>query len=88
MADAGVQPEPRTIYVASRHGFALRHGHWKLVQPLAGEAELYNLALDPFETTDRSKADAGMAAELTALLAEQQARDPPDLPADLAEIPK
>ncbi|MBL8850589.1 MAG: arylsulfatase [Planctomycetaceae bacterium] len=88
LADAGFQPGPRTIYIASRHGFALRHGDWKLVQPLDREAELYNVAVDPFETTNRAQIDAGKTAELMAMLAEQQALDEPDLPADLEGLAK
>jgi arylsulfatase A-like enzyme len=79
---------PRTIYIASRNGYALRHGDWKLAQPAEGPAELFNLALDPYETTDRAQSEPERTAELRALLAEQQARDQPELPADLAGVPK
>lgn len=81
-------PAPRTIYIASRSGIALRHGDWKLVQPREGEAELYNLALDPFETTNRASIDADKTTELLAALAEQQACDETELPPDLADFPK
>ncbi len=79
---------PRTVYIASRSGYALRHGDWKLVQPADAQTQLFNLAIDPFETTDRSQIDSQRTAELRALLAEEQARDQSELPADLADVPK
>ncbi|HEX7900040.1 MAG TPA: sulfatase-like hydrolase/transferase [Planctomycetota bacterium] len=46
----------------------VRRGDWKLILPVAGPAELYDVRSDPFETKDRATADAGRVAELTKVL--------------------
>jgi len=76
----------RTIYIASTRGHALRHGDWKLVQPEAGNAELYNLAVDPYEHTNLASLQSQKVKDLQSMLAEQQALDEPKLPADLEGI--
>jgi arylsulfatase A-like enzyme len=88
LADPDFKPAPRTIYIASRSGFAIRHGDWKLVRPAGEQDKLFNLAMDPYETTDRSQIDSQRTTELQAILAEQQARDLAELPSDLADVPK
>jgi arylsulfatase A-like enzyme len=76
----------RTIYIASTRGYSLRHGDWKLIQPEKGNAELYNIAVDPYERTNLASLQSQKVAELKVLLAEQQAKDEPKLPADLEGI--
>ena len=75
------KPIPRDYYFVRREGGpqyggktieALQHGDWKLIQdsPLA-PLELYNLADDPFETTDLAAQKKPVVAELHALLRKQ-----------------
>lgn len=80
--------EPRTIYIASTGGQALRHGDWKLIAPRKGKPELYDLAADPYEKDDRAAAEPGRVAELQKRLAEHRAKDNPALPPDLVGLPK
>jgi arylsulfatase A-like enzyme len=75
--------EPRTIYIATKGGHALRHGDWKLIRPKKGEPQLFNLGDDPYEKTDLAKSMPGKVDELRKILDEQQARDNPEMPADL-----
>jgi arylsulfatase A-like enzyme len=42
-----------------------RRGDWKLILPVGGKAELYDVRSDPFETRDLAAAQAGRVAELT-----------------------
>jgi arylsulfatase A-like enzyme len=88
LSGTGDSTASRSIYIASRNGHALRHGDWKVVQLLEGDAQLFHLSVDPFETTDLAAAETGKLAELQSLLREQMARDEPELPADLVDVPK
>lgn len=50
-------------------GGAVRRGDWKLIEWYEdGRLELYNLAEDPYETTDRAAERPDLAAELRSLL--------------------
>ncbi len=54
---------------------AYQHGDWKLVQNSPfGPYELYNLADDPYETTDLAATKKQIVAELSALLRKQVQR--------------
>lgn len=86
LAGAPADRANRTIYIAMKKGHALRAGDWKLVVPGNGAAQLYNLADDPYEKTDRAAQETGKVAELQTLLAEQQAKDNPQLPPDLVGV--
>ena len=86
LTGAAVDPAPRTIYIAMKKGHALRHGDWKLVAPGQGAPQLFNIAEDPCEKTNRAAGEPAKLAELQALLAAQQAKDNPNLPPDLAGI--
>lgn len=78
----------RTIYIAMKNGGrALRRGQWKLIVPPSGKPQLYNLATDPYEKTDLAAAEPGHVADLRQLIAAEQAKDDPKLPADLASLP-
>lgn len=79
--------EPRTIYIAMKTGHSIRHGDWKLIVPKQGEAELFNIADDPYETSDMILHQQEIAAELRKILMDQQAKDQPELPADLVGLP-
>lgn len=81
---APMDPGPRTIYIATRGGDALRHGDWKLIAQKKGETQLFNIAKDPYEKDDLAKSEPGKVAELMKLLAAEQAKDEPNKPADLA----
>ncbi len=74
------QPEDRSFFWnfkgASQLG--LRRGDWKLIsrQPDAGtEVELFNIAEDPFETTELSADETGIVKDLTELIDEERSRD-------------
>ena len=43
-----------------------RRGDWKLILPVGGRAELYDVRRDPHETKDRADAEPARVAELTA----------------------
>jgi arylsulfatase A-like enzyme len=82
------RPVERSIYIAMRSGArALRHGNWKLIVAAGGKAELYNLAVDPYEKKDLATTEPAKLAQLRELLAHHQKLDNPDLPADLAGLP-
>jgi arylsulfatase A-like enzyme len=81
--------QQRSIYIAMQNGGrALRRGDWKLIAPPAGKSLLFNLAADPYEKMDLAGEQPAKLAELRELLAEEQARDNPELPADLVGLPK
>ena len=68
----GEKASPRVLYWAGV-GFrsrAVREGDWKLIVPQKGEAELFNLADDPNETTDLSSTMPDKVADLRSKLAE------------------
>jgi len=79
---------PRTIYIATASGHALRHGDWKLIERATGKSQLFNIADDPYEKADLVTAEPTKLAELQILLAQQRALDDPRLPEDLVGLPK
>ena len=79
---------PRTIYIAMNGGHALRHGDWKLIVTAKGKPQLFNIATDPYEKEDVARSRPETVADLQKLLAEQQAKDNPELPKDLVGLPK
>lgn len=83
-ADAGAD---RAIYIAKTNERSLRLGDWKLIQHPKGALELYNIAADPYETTDLASKEAEKVAELRAQLEAEHAKDDPVLPADLKGLP-
>ena len=87
LASTAAQPPDRHIYVASRHGQMLRYGDWKLIAPLKGDRELYNLAVDPFEKQDCASSHPEILEQLAARLSAEFAKDNPVLPPDLADLP-
>jgi arylsulfatase A-like enzyme len=88
LTGAASPAEPRTIYIAARTGQALRHGDWKLIQLSDAPPQLFNLAEDPYETTDLASTESAKLAELQALLTAAHSNDEPELPEDLAGLPK
>lgn len=77
----------RSIYIAKPGERSLRLGNWKVI---AGEnrlPELFNIAKDPYETAELSGKEPAKLAELLALLKAEHARDLPNLPADLVDVP-
>lgn len=87
LSGEAVLPPPRTIYIAARGGHALRHDGWKLIQPANAAAELFHLAVDPYETTDLAAEQPEKLAELNNELMQEIARDQAELPADLVDVP-
>ncbi len=87
LTGASPSATPRTIYIAMRKGHALRHGDWKLVAPGKGEAQLFNIADDPYEKTDLAAKEPARVTELQTLLEAQIAKDNPQLPPDLVGVP-
>jgi len=79
--------EPRTIYIAHKRGQALRSGDWKLIVHANGQPELFNLAVDPYEKRNLAASQPERVAEMHRLLADEQSKDDPVLPVDLAGLP-
>jgi arylsulfatase A-like enzyme len=79
---------PRTIYIAKQNGQSIRLGDWKLIEAGRNAPQLFNIATDPYEKTDRANGEPEKLAELRSRLVEQKAKDDPNLPNDLASLPK
>jgi hypothetical protein len=80
--------EPRTVYIPHPSGAAVYRGDWKLIARKAKKAktELFNLALDPLETTDLAGREPQRLQELQAILAELRDDDITKLPEDLSRL--
>jgi len=87
LTEATENSTPRTIYIAMKTGHSVRHGDWKLIVPGKGEPQLFNIADDPYEMSDLINSHPAIVAELREILATHQAKDQPDLPADLVGLP-
>lgn len=76
-------PVPRTLVWQTPKASALRSGDWKLVHTGAnlddGVDELYDLAADPFEANDLSRAAPERVAKLRQELARRLPRLPPEV---------
>ncbi len=69
----------RTLYWKTPRAWAVRQGDWKLIVPGGkekGEPQLFNLADDPYETTDQAPRQPERVARLREVLRQQQALDP------------
>lgn len=67
---------PRSFYWKTPSAFAVRRGAWKLiVNKGEREAQLYDLASDPYETKDLAHQQTEHVSELRALLKEYTAKD-------------
>jgi arylsulfatase A-like enzyme len=78
---------PRNIYIATPGASSLRFGDWKLISKKKGEPELFNMAADPYEKENLASKELDKVAELTKLLAAEQSKDNPVMPADLKGLP-
>ncbi|HEX6961534.1 MAG TPA: sulfatase-like hydrolase/transferase [Lacipirellula sp.] len=79
----------RSIYIAMRDGgCALIQGDWKLIQRPRADAELYNLADDPYEKTNLVAQYPAKVQQLQRQLAAHRAQDDPKLPTDLEGTPE
>ena len=69
---AKAKAEPRLLYWAgtSFRSRAVREGDWKLIVAAKGKPQLFDLASDPYETTDLSAKMPDKVADLQAKLAE------------------
>jgi arylsulfatase A-like enzyme len=80
------KPAPRTIYIPYRGGHVVRRDDWKLIAFGSGKFELYNLASDPFETTNLADEEPAPLAELKGLLDAMRKDDADSLPDDLKGV--
>lgn len=87
LTGAPADPAPRMIYIAKTNERSLRLGDWKLIRPAKGQPELYNIAADPYETTNLAGREPAQMAELKDRLDAEYAKDDPALPGDLAGLP-
>lgn len=78
---------PRSIYISTGNARSLRFGDWKVITRAKGSPELYNIAVDPFETKNLAELEADRLAELTELLTVEQGQDNLSLPEDLKGLP-
>jgi arylsulfatase A-like enzyme len=72
--------EDRSFYWNFNGGaqLGLRRGEWKLIvrkNVAQAGTELFNIAEDPYETTDRSFEDSEIVKELTTLMTEERFKD-------------
>jgi arylsulfatase A-like enzyme len=76
LSDSRHQPEARTMYWRTPRRSAIRSGDWKLVTDRNHQnPELFHLAEDPYEQTDRADKMPERVQELTKLLDEHRAGD-------------
>jgi len=73
--DQRLKTEQRTLYWKTPNAWALRHGDWKLIVAKGEEAELYNLAVDPYEKQDLAQQHPKRIADLRTLLEEHRKHD-------------
>jgi len=67
---------PRSFYWKTPNAAGVRRGDWKLIVGKDGRnAQLFNLASDPYETKDQAAREPGRVAELQALLQSYAAKD-------------
>ncbi len=78
---------PRNIYISTGNASSLRFGDWKLIARTKGEAELFNITVDPFEKNNLAHTEPDKVAELTERLAVEKAKDNPVMPEDLKGLP-
>jgi arylsulfatase A-like enzyme len=70
-------PIPRRFYWRTGRDSGVRDGDWKLIVPNrgVGKPQLFNLAADPYETTDQADRLPDRVAALRARLAEERQKD-------------
>ena len=80
-------PKPRTVYIPHPSGAAVYQGEWKLIAHKGknGKTELFNLASDPFETSDLAAKEPQRVKEFEAILARLRQDDMTELPEDLRQ---
>jgi arylsulfatase A-like enzyme len=67
---------PRSFYWKTPNAAGVRRGDWKLIVGKDGRnAQLFDLASDPYETKDQAAREPGRIAELQALLQSYAAKD-------------
>lgn len=75
VAGRGPSGDLRPIYIQSGSGYALRYGSWKLIEAEPEAFELFNLAEDPYETTDLAEDELEQVGKLVSILRNQQKAD-------------
>jgi arylsulfatase A-like enzyme len=63
------------VWGPKRNRVALRKGDWKLCRNNATKWELYNLADDPYETTDLAKDMPDKVEQLKSLIRKEKQKD-------------
>jgi arylsulfatase A-like enzyme len=77
------KPEPRTIYIPHRSGWAVQREGWKLIAYTDGREELYHLADDPYEKTNLADREPSRLERLKEILTETRKADVDVIPDDL-----
>lgn len=68
LAGKKTELEPRVFYWKFKTGQIIRSGDWKLIVRPDKPDELYNIAADPYETTDEARRRPDRVAEMRILL--------------------
>jgi len=84
---ADAAPRPKPVCIVHQTGRAVVGDRWKLIARRQGPAMLFDLAADPFETTNLAEKHADVVAAHLAIAEADAAMDLTDLPADLADTP-
>ena len=70
------KPEARSLYWKTPEAYAVRQGDWKLLVNQDGkESQLFDLAVDPYETSDLSGGQPERVAQLKKLLEKYRSGD-------------
>jgi arylsulfatase A-like enzyme len=80
-------PRARPVCIVHQSGRAVIGDRWKLIARTKAPPLLFDLAADPFETTDLAAAHPDVVAEHLAIAAADAERDATTLPVDLADTP-
>lgn len=85
--EPGAGPRSKPVCIVHQSGRAVIGDRWKLIMRKKGSPLLFDLAADPFETTDLAAAHPDVVAAHVAIAEADAAVDLADLPADLADTP-
>jgi arylsulfatase A-like enzyme len=89
-AIAGVpaaEPRPKPVCIVHQTGRAVVGDRWKLIARRTGAPQLYDLAADPFETTDVATRHPDVVATQLSIAEADATLDLTELPDDLRDAP-